>query len=116
MTRQVAEARQLGDDVLGQAVGEEFLLRIAAHVDEAAARRWTACWRSGGAAAAVRLRRRSGRGPMPKDADRPAMFLTVLLAEILEGELEPVADLIAHGARDADAAGLGQHLRDAPRR
>ena len=31
---EVAEARQLGDDVLGQPVGEELLLRIAAHVGE----------------------------------------------------------------------------------
>ena len=31
---QLAEARQLGDDVLGDAVGEEFLLGIAAHVVE----------------------------------------------------------------------------------
>ena len=32
--QEVAKARQLGDDVLGQPVGEELLLRIAAHIDE----------------------------------------------------------------------------------
>ena len=47
----------------------------------------------------------------PKDVDRAGDVLDVLLAEILKGDVvEPVADLIAHGARDADAAGLGEHL------
>ena len=32
--QQLAEARQFGDDVLGQPVGEKLLLRIAAHIDE----------------------------------------------------------------------------------
>ena len=31
---QLAEARQLGQNVLGDAVSEEFLLGFAAHVDE----------------------------------------------------------------------------------
>ena len=39
------------------------------------------------------------------------MFLTILVAEIVKGDVvEPVADLIAHRAGDADAAGLGEHL------
>src|ERR1700730_12852598 len=32
--KQLTETRQLGNDVLGQAVREKLLLRIAAHVDE----------------------------------------------------------------------------------
>ena len=34
MTSQFVEMRQCGNDVLGQPVGEKFLLGIAAHVDE----------------------------------------------------------------------------------
>ena len=49
-----------------------------------------------------------------KDADRPADVLDALLAEILEVDVEPVADLIAHRRGDADAARLGQRLE--PRR
>ena len=49
--------------------------------------------------------------PDPKDADRPGDVLDALLAEILECDVvQPVADLIAHRARDADAAGLGEHF------
>ena len=58
-------------------------------------------------------RRRGGIGlePHPKDVDRAGDVLDVLLADILKRDVvEPVADLIAHGARDADAAGLGEHL------
>ena len=51
------------------------------------------------------------REPHPKDVDRAGDVLDVLLADILKGDVvEPVVDLIAHGARDADAAGLGEHL------
>ena len=51
----------------------------------------------------------------PKDADRTGDVLDALLAEILECELfQSLADLVAHGARDADAAGLGEHFE--PRR
>ena len=41
-----------------------------------------------------------------EDADRPADVLDLLLAEILEGDVEPVADLVAHRGRHADAAGF----------
>src|SRR5580700_208676 len=39
--KKVAKARQLGDDVLRQSIGEELLLGIAAHIDEGKNRdRW----------------------------------------------------------------------------
>ena len=41
------------------------------------------------------------------DPDRPLDVLQHLLAHVLEGELEPVADVIANRARDGDAAGNG---------
>ena len=61
-----------------------------------------------GAAAAVSLH--------AIDAHRPGDVLDLLLAQILEGEVELVAHLVAHHAADADAARLGQGLPAAPRR
>ncbi len=42
------------------------------------------------------------------DADRAGDVLDALLAGILEGQSQPVADLLAHRPRDADAARVGQ--------
>ena len=39
------------------------------------------------------------------------MFLSALLAQVLEGDVEAVADLVAHGGGDADAAGGRQLLQ-----
>ena len=53
--QQIAEARQLGDDVLGQSVGEEILVRFAAHIGEGQHRDRQMlrrpAWRATGAAA-----------------------------------------------------------------
>jgi hypothetical protein len=43
-----------------------------------------------------------------------SVILDLLLAQILEGVVEPVAHLIAHDPADVDAAGLGQGFK--PRR
>jgi hypothetical protein len=89
-------------------------LRIAAHVDERQysdgrllGDRWRrrtvlrALWRGG----CVWLK------PDPKDADWTGDILDDLVAEILECDVvQPVADLIAHRARDTDAARLGEHF------
>ncbi len=49
--------------------------------------------------------------PDPKDANRTGDVLDALVAEILECDVvQSVADLIAHRARDADAARLGEHF------
>ena len=59
-------------------------------------------------------RRRVGRVQSDaKGRDRPDDVLDGLLAEILERDVEPVADLdlVAHRARHADAARLGQLLQ-----
>ena len=115
---QVAKTRQLGDDVLGQAVGEELLLGLAAHVGEwqhrdrglvgprparSSARGVAGAERAGFAASRLDA----------EDADRPRDVLDGLLAEILERDVEAVADLnlVAHRARDADAARLGKLLQ-----
>ena len=46
--------------------------------------------------------------PDIEHADRPGDVLDLLLAPVVEGEVELVADLVAHDAADADPAGLGQ--------
>ena len=113
---QLPEPRQLGDDVLGQAVGEEFLLGVAAHVGERQhrdrgllRRRLARCAR----------RPRLDRGRLgaveahPEDAERAGDVLDGLLALVLERDVEAVADLdlVADRARHADAARLGQLLQ-----
>ena len=55
-----------------------------------------------------------GFGPQRIDPHRPGDVLDALLAHVLERVRQPVADLVAHRAGDADAAGLGQRLQ--PRR
>jgi len=45
------------------------------------------------------------------DPDRPGDVLDALLAHVFEGVGEPVADVVADRARDADAAGGGQPLQ-----
>ena len=71
-------------------------------------------WRRARRAAASVAARAPRAAPVveqdPEDPDRPGDVLDVLLAQILEGDVEPVADLVAHRRRDADAARLGQRL------
>ncbi len=45
-----------------------------------------------------------------ENANRPADVLDGVFAEILEADVEPVADLFAHCGGDADAAGLRDRL------
>ena len=50
--------------------------------------------------------------PDAEDTDRAGDVLDALLAEILERDVfQAIADLIAHRARNTDAAGLGQHFQ-----
>ena len=111
---QVAEARQLGDDVLGQPVGEELLFRVAAHVEEGQ----HGDGRDGSCLLRDGRRLPPGRRLVAENhaehADRPRDVLHDLLAEILEPDVEPVADLVAHRARHADAARFRQPFQ--PRR
>jgi hypothetical protein len=98
--QKLTEAGQLGDDVLGESIGEKLLLRVAAHVHErqnrdrrllgALSRRARPILRG-----MVGARLRAADDDLV-DADRPADILDLLIAQILVDELEPVADLIAH--------------------
>ena len=64
-----------------------------------------------GSALVARGRRASAERPAEQvdavDPDRPVDVLQRLLAHILEGEVEPVADMVADRRRNRDAAGLG---------
>jgi hypothetical protein len=111
---QPAEARQTGNDVLGDPVREMSLLGIAAHVDERQ-------HRDGGLAGKgerllSRGRDRGGRGrcSQPVHAHGTGDVLELALAEIVEGQVETIAHLVVHGTRDEHAAGIGQRLQ--PRR
>ena len=94
-----------GDDVLGQPVGEIRLLRIAGHVLEGQ-------HGDAGLGRAVLDLRGDGplRGPAP-DADRARDVLQLLLAGILQHQIERARQVILHRARQADAAGLGDLLQ-----
>ena len=66
-------------------------------------RRWSA--------AARRLRRGSVRAAADAiDPHRPGDVLDLLLAQILEGQIEPAAHVFLHRAGDEDPARLGQCL------
>src|SRR5215472_2422909 len=104
----VAMARQLGDDVLGDAVAQILLLRVGVEVGEGQhGDRRPRC--------PLRLPRRIlGRGaPSGRhaiDPDGLGDVLQVLLAEILELERELALHLALYAARDVDRAGLRHGL------
>ena len=112
---QVAETRQLCDDVLGEAVREKLLLWIAAHVDEGQDSNGrllgVGCCQRG----VVRF---AGPGfwfllkPDSKDMDRTGNVLDDLLTEILKQDVvQAIAYLITHGTGDTDPARLGEHFQ-----
>src|SRR5258706_1153361 len=115
---QVMETGQLRYDVLCEAVREEFLLRIAAHVNQRQHGDGRLLGDRRRQPSILRVLRRSFwllLKPDPKDADRTGDILDALVAEILEFDVvQSLADLIAHGARNTDAARLGEHFQ--PRR
>ena len=115
--REGAPAGEQRDDVLGDAVGEEFLLGIVAEIGERQYRdrpvfvKTRRAHRSGG----TEMIRPIGRCPgHAVDVDRPADVLQFFRAEILELELDLVHDLVVDDPRDIDAARLGQRFE--PRR
>jgi len=78
-------------------------IRVAGHVGERQHRdRWLV-WQGEG-----RLGRRFGTDHHAKDAHRPRDVLQRLLADVLEGEVEPARGILAHPRGDADPARLGQ--------
>ncbi len=103
---QPADLGECRNDLLDHAVGEVFLLRIAAHIGEGQHRdrrlvgEWQSGWR--------RLRRSSQDNAV--DPQRPGDVLEVLLADIGELGIDFAAYLSEHVLREADAAGFGDAL------
>ena len=94
--------RELGDEILGQAVGEELLLGVGAEIREGEhGDRGLGGQRQGFG----RRRRRARRGDAV-DADRRRDILERPLAEIVIVERQLAADLVVHFPRHDDAAGL----------
>ena len=102
-----ADAAQCGGDLRDHAVGEIFLLRVAAQIGEGQDRNRRLvrqCQRQ-----RCRYRRFSAEPDAP-DMDRTGNFLDQLLAQILERKGELVAHLVADNATNANSAGFGQGL------
>jgi hypothetical protein len=98
---QARDLREIGDQVLGQAIAEILLLDIATHVREGqhGDRRLV---RHGRRRCGLTRARSSSRRP---DAENPYRLGDVLerpFAQILQHDLRLVADKIAYGARDVD--------------
>ena len=103
-----AQPGQRRDNVLGHAIAEVLLLRIAAHVDEGEdgdgrlVALWRQSWHGSGS--------RSRSNGHPVDPDGPCNVLDLDLAQIVEREVHLVEHLIAGRAGNADFAWFGQLL------
>ncbi|MEI9888514.1 MAG: hypothetical protein WDN08_18840 [Rhizomicrobium sp.] len=102
--RQRRDLAEVGDDVLADAVGEVFLLGVAAHIGEGqdADRQLV---RRGRAL----VRDRHDR-PHRKGMHRPLMRLHRMLAQVLEGARHLAVDTVADHPRQRHAARRGQGL------
>ncbi|MCY1231172.1 hypothetical protein D9M72_436100 [compost metagenome] len=103
-------ARQRSDDVFGQAIGEELLIRVAAHVVERQhhdRRLADGPFRIG----LVRRRRQDHAfGPDAIEMHGAADVLQYLLAKVFDRQFEAVGHLCRHRGGHADAADIGQLL------
>src|SRR4029453_11678075 len=108
--------REIGDDIVSDAVGEVLLLRVVAHVRERkhrdgrlfahlesrpSLRRLSPWWR---------LTARGGVHPHPINTHRLVDVLEDLLSERLAIERQLVRNLVTQRARDTDAAAFGKPL------
>src|SRR5271165_4471229 len=107
---QPADARQRGDDFLDHAVGEIFLVRIAAHILERQYRdRRLLRQRQGCRGGYGRCRR--GCQLCALDTHRPGDILQSLLAAIAKFGLDLAPHLAERVLRDADPAGFGDTFK-----
>ena len=117
--RKGAPPGEQSDDVLGDAVGKELLLRITAEIFEGQDR-YRAAIIETGRGRRSEPRRCSARALLhdltaePEDPDRLGDVFEVMRPEVLEVQLDPAGDAVADDFRDVDAARLGQCLK--PRR
>jgi hypothetical protein len=105
--KEAGRFREFGDDVLGQTIGEEFLLRVGA---EAREREHVNRGLSG-----QRKPNRTGRllaeGGDAIDPDGLGNVLHLARTDVLKRDRQFVLDLIVHGSRNAYRARLGQRLK-----
>ena len=102
-----ADAAERGDDLLDHAVGEIFLLRVAAHIGEGQHRGR----RLVGKRQCCRSRRQGALGgevTNPIDAQWAGDVLDLLPAQILEEEGQPVARVLVDRIGDEHAARIGE--------
>src|SRR5437868_1200133 len=109
--KQARDLREVGDDVLGNAITEIFLFRIATHIVER---------QHGNRGSFQRLvfrqffvRNFASSGAVQRNIVNPNWPLDVLqalLTHILENKIEPVAHVITDRAGDRDPARLGNAL------
>ena len=110
--KKLAVARQVGDDVLGDPIGEIFLFGIAAHIGERqhryrrllghTAREWSRSIASPDWLYGLRAEENA------VSAHWARYVLDLLLAHVGEREIELVAHLVPDDPADADPARLGQ--------
>ena len=101
-----ADAGKRGDDLLDHAVGEVFLLGIAAHIGEGQHRDRRLVGKCQRWRRSIRCRRFAE--PHSVHPQRAGDVFEALLAEIIEGDIDLAGRICSHPAGNADAAGLGQ--------
>src|SRR5215472_17071036 len=101
-----APARERGQDVLGDGIGEIFLVLIAAHIEK----RQNRDRRLVGERQCRTRSFRGGAEPRPIDPHRPGDIFELLLAGILKADVDLVAHLLVYDTTHADAAGLAQRF------
>ncbi len=112
--QQTGDLGEVGDDVLGDPVGEILLLGVGAHVLERQHDDRRLVRQGQRRAPLARLPEVGARGGMwsnPVDPHRARDVLDRLQALVLEAEIDLAQHLVAHLARDADAAGRRESLR-----
>ncbi len=109
--REPPRPRQLGDQILSDAIEEEVGLGVAAEVLKRQ-HRDRRPFRRRGSPLAIGCDRRSGWLVHydAEGADRSRDVLDLVFAQIFEGDRQPVADLVAHGPADIDPTGFRQAL------
>src|SRR5579883_1879244 len=109
------EARQLGDDILREAVRKELLLGFAAHVEERQhGYGWLfrACCRNPGILPALRRDPGVLLNPNPEHPNWARDILDALLTKILKYDvLHSGSDLIAYGTRNTNTIRLGERFQ-----
>src|SRR5215831_4204699 len=101
-----ADAGERGDDLLDHAVGEIFLLGVAAQILEGQHRNRRLIGE--GRAGAGPRHCRAGGVDHTISSDRPCDVLERLLAHVLEDKVEFARGILLNTRRDADPARLGQ--------